>query len=290
MIVFPVSTDWWFLSAPLQFNGISYMQSSKACVNCYIASSYYYVCYISGLSRLTSDPRSAIRKSALEVLFNILKDHGHLFSRQFWINVFSSIIFPIFESVTDKKETKFQEDQSSTYSSAPHRGRNNWDAETSAVAAQNLVNIFVTFFNVVRSQLHGLVSILADLIRSGGKGYASTGVTALMQLVKDLGGRLSEDEWTDLFLALNDSAASTLPGILRLVRTMDSSEMPDHAQAEASDSPSFSGNGFTADESEDDNLQTAAYVVSRMKSHIAALLLILQVLFVSLAIPALNYC
>lgn len=236
----------------------------------------FWIPLLTGLSRLTSDPRSAIRKSALEVLFNILKDHGHLFSHQFWISIFSSVIFPIFESVSDKKETHVQDDQSSPYSSSP--GENNWDSETSAVAAQCLVHIFVSFFNVVRSQLHGLVSILAVLIISTGKGYASTGVAALMCLVKDLGGRLSEDEWMDIFLALNEAAASTLPGILRLVRTMDSSEMPDYAQAHPNDSQMLSGNGFTTDESEDDDLQTAAYIVSRMKSHIAALLLILQVI------------
>jgi hypothetical protein len=38
-----------------------------------------------------------------------------------------------------------------------------------------------------------------------------------------------------------------------------------------------SDHGFTNDDLEDDNLQTAAYVVSRVKSHIAVQLLIVQV-------------
>ncbi|KAL6561983.1 Protein big1 [Orobanche gracilis] len=59
---------------------------------------------MSGLSKLTSDPRAAIRKSALEVLFNILKDHGHLFSQSFWGNVFKCAIFPLFNSIVDGKE------------------------------------------------------------------------------------------------------------------------------------------------------------------------------------------
>ncbi|KAK1374056.1 Brefeldin A-inhibited guanine nucleotide-exchange protein 1 [Heracleum sosnowskyi] len=232
---------------------------------------------LTGLSRLTSDPRSAIRKSALEVLFNILKDHGHLFSRQFWISIFSTVIYPVFESACDYKESHVQE-QSLPSSGSPLPQSQPWDSETVAVAAQCLVDIFVSFYTVVKSQLLGLVSILAIFITSTGKGYASTGVGALMRLVKDLGSRLSEDEWNDIFLALNKTAVSSFPGILRLIRTLDNTEMPDDAKVHLNNSRLSSNNGFDNDDSEDDNLQTAGYIISRIKSHVAALLLILQVI------------
>lgn len=236
----------------------------------------YWMPLLTGLSTLTSDTRSAIRKSALEVLFNILKDHGHLFSRPFWINVFNSVIFPIFKSISVKKETQMNDDQSSPASRSPHADGRTWDSETSTVAAQCLVDLFVSFYNVVKSQLPGLVSILAGFIRSPSQGSASTGVAALMHLAGDLGGRLSEDEWAGIFLALKEAAASTLPGLFKLVRTMDSVEIPDAAQS-YNDSEMLSANGYTNNDYED-NLQTATYIVSRMKSHIAAQLLIMQVI------------
>lgn len=55
---------------------------------------------------------------------------------------------------------------------------------------------------------------------------------------------------------------------------MDRIEVPETAY---NDVEIYSDHGLTNDGPESDNLQTAAYVVSRMKSHIAAQLLIIQV-------------
>ncbi|KAK2984466.1 hypothetical protein RJ640_026953 [Escallonia rubra] len=186
---------------------------------------------VSGLSRLTSDPRSAIRKSALEVLFNILKDHGHLFSRPFWIRVCNTVIFPIFKCLGDKKESQLDVDQSSPASSSPDAEGSTWDSETSTVAAQCLVDLFVRFYDVLRSQLPRLVSIMAGFLRSPSQGSASTGVASLMRLAGDLGGRLSEDEWAGIFTSLKEASASTLPGLSKLVRTMDRIEISGHAHS-----------------------------------------------------------
>lgn len=236
----------------------------------------FWIPLLTGLSKLTSDPRSAIRKSALEVLFNILKDHGHLFSRPFWDTVINSVICPIFKFVCGKKEAQLDNDHLSPASISPQPEGSSWDSETSAVAAQCLVDLFVNFFNVMRSQLAVLVSILTGFIKSPGQGFASTGVAALMRLVGDLGNRLSEDEWAGIFLALKEAAASTVPGFLKLVRIIDGIDMPDVGQSN-NDGEMSSRNGFTNEDSDDDNLQTAAYIVSRMKSHISTQLLIIQV-------------
>jgi brefeldin A-inhibited guanine nucleotide-exchange protein len=242
-----------------------------------VVSSKCLVITVAGLSKLASDPRSAIRKSALEVLFNILNDHGHLFSRSFWITVFNSVIFPIFSGVSDKKDVK---DQDSSTSASPHTERSTWDSETSAVAVQCLVDLFVSFFNVIRSQLQSIVSILMGFVRSPVKGPASTGVASLLRLAGELGSRISEDEWREIFLALKEAAASLLPGFMKVLRIMDDIEMPESPNLYADvDAPS--DHGFTNDDLPDDNLQTAAYVISRVKSHIAVQLLIVQVLSLS---------
>lgn len=229
-----------------------------------------------GLSRLTSDSRSAIRKSALGVLFNILKDHGHLFSRSFWASVFNSVIFPVFKSPSIKKETRSTDAHSPLGSISPHPDGRTWDPETSTVATQCLVDLFVTFYNVMWSQLPEVMSILAGFLKSHGQGSASIGVAAVMRLAGNLGGRLSTDEWADIFSALKEVAASTVPGFLKLVGTMDNIEIPNVFQS-YNVSEILSANGFTHDDSEEDNLHTAAHISSRLKSHIASQLLIIQV-------------
>lgn len=239
----------------------------------------YWIPLLTGLSSLTSDPRLAIRKSALEVLFNILKDHGHLFSRSFWITVINSVIFPVFKFVSDKKENN--NDQSPPASIFSHPEPSTWDSETSSVATRCLIDLFVNFFPVMRAQLTEVVSLLAGLFRNPSHGSASTGVSALMRLVGDLGGMLTEDEWSCIFLSLKETSASMLPGFLKLVRIMDRIEMPNVAQSYSysysyDDGETLTDNG-TTENYEDDNLQTAGYVVSRMKTHISMQLLIMQV-------------
>ncbi|KAK6946553.1 Sec7 domain [Dillenia turbinata] len=232
----------------------------------------FWVPLLSGLSKLTSDPRGTIRKSALEVLFNILKDHGHLFSRQFWNFIFSSVVFPSFNSAREKRYPQTTDDPS-----LPTQLEGSaWDSETSAVAAECLVDLFISFFDVIRCQLSSVVSILTGFIKSPGQDPATSGVAALVHLAGDLCRKLSEDEWRDIFLALKEAAASTLPGFLKALKIMDSIEVPDVSQAHT-DVEVLSDNELTNDDLEDDNLQTAAYVVSKVKNHISVQLQIIQV-------------
>lgn len=225
---------------------------------------------------MTSDPRSAIRKSALEVLFNILKDHGHLFPRLFWINVFKSVIYPIFSPVNDSTDAQVKYDQSSFTSGYIPPDGCLWDSETSVVAAQCLVDLFVNFFDIVRSEFPSVVSIMVGFIKGSGKDPAATGVASVMRLAGDLRGKFFEEDWKVIFLALKEASSSTLPNFLKLLRTMDNIEIST-SQSE-NDMETSSGAGLVNDESEDDNLHTAGYVVSRMKDHIAAQLRIIQVL------------
>ncbi|KAL4384627.1 hypothetical protein GQ457_15G011890 [Hibiscus cannabinus] len=232
-------------------------------------------CYVSGLSKLTSDSRLAIRKSSLEVLFNILNDHGHLFSRTFWLGVFSSVVLPIFNGVCEKGDKAVQTEQDSATAESPHPDGSTWDIETFTVASQCLVDLFISFYDVLRPQLSDVVYILTGYLRSSVQGPASIGVAAMSRLTGKLGSRLSEDEWREIFLALKEAATSTLPGFKKLLRTMDDIKVP-HNSKSYSNTETGSDHGLTNDDLEDDNLQTVAYVVSRMKSHISIQQLILQ--------------
>ncbi|KAK9667084.1 hypothetical protein RND81_14G231700 [Saponaria officinalis] len=238
----------------------------------------YWMPLLTGLSKLTSDTRLAIRKSALEVLFNILKDHGSLFSRPFWDVIFKLIIFPIFSSGRDDKDdNEVNTDQSMQSSRNSSLQESSWDSETSSVAAECLVDLFVTFFSVVRSQLPNAVTLLTSFIKTPGKGPVKTGISALVRLTNELGARLSEDDWRGIFIALKDAAGSTIPGFLKLLRTMDSIKIPDGAQSYGGFETS-SDYEKNSNDLDDDHLRTAAYVVSRMKSHISLQLVIIQVI------------
>ncbi|KAK9033896.1 hypothetical protein V6N11_050077 [Hibiscus sabdariffa] len=233
----------------------------------------YWGPLLTGLSKLTSDSRLAIRRSSLEVLFNILNDHGHLFSQTFWLGVFSSVVLPIFNGVCEKRDKAVKAEQDSATAESPHRDGSTWDTETSTVASQCLVDLFISFYDVLRPHLSDVVYILTGYLGSSIQDSASIGVAAMCRLTGQLGSRFSEDEWREIFLSVKEAATSTLPGFKKLLRTMDDIKVPHNSQL---NSETNSDHGLTNDDVEDENLQVVAYVVSRMKSHISIQQLILQ--------------
>lgn len=228
------------------------------------------------MSRITSDSRTAIQKRSLEVIFDILKDHGHLFSSSFWIVVFNSVVLPMFNCLCYNRETKTDDDQSLSVSNPDI---STWDSETSTMATHSLVELFVSYFDALRSELPSVVSILTVLIRNPVQISVNTGLNALLRLTGELGKRLSEEDWKVICLALKEAIASTLPGFMRVLRIMDNIELPDNSQIDTDTE------GASDDHIEDDKLQTAAYVVSRIKSHISLQLLIIQVHTPILSLP-----
>jgi len=136
------------------------------------------------------------------------------------------------------------------------------------MAAQYLVDLFVSFFTVIRSQLSSVVSLLAGLIRSPAQGPTVAGVGALLRLADELGDRFSENEWKEIFLAVNEAASLTLSSFMKTLRTMD--DIPDEDTLSDQD---FSNE----DDIDEDSLQTMSYVVARTKSHITVQLQVVQV-------------
>ncbi|XP_011088730.1 brefeldin A-inhibited guanine nucleotide-exchange protein 1 isoform X1 [Sesamum indicum] len=227
---------------------------------------HFWFPLLSGLSRLTSDPRPPIRRCAMEVLFNILKDHGHLFPQPFWASVFESAIFPLFSFTCNIEEPEKDDNHYSPEPGSQLPDESLWESETNAVAVECLSDLFVHFFDLVRPQLRQVVSILVRFIRSPAQGPSSAGTAALIRSAAELRGKLSAEEWLDIFLCLEEAAKSSLTGLTELLKSMNRIEVPD-----------FAYQNDVVDDFEDENLQTVAYIVSRMKSHIAVQLLIMQV-------------
>ncbi|XP_019086127.1 PREDICTED: brefeldin A-inhibited guanine nucleotide-exchange protein 4-like isoform X2 [Camelina sativa] len=229
----------------------------------------YWVPLLTGLSKQASDPRPAIRKRSIEVLFNILTDHGHLFTRPFWTGIFSSIILPVFNNnIRSKTDMLFEESVESPSSAASQdTEETTWDSETSTLALQLLVDLLVFFFSSVRSQLPSVLSILIGFIKSPFQGSTGSGISVLLRLADGLSRSAYENEWTEIFLALKEAASLTFAGFMKVLRTMDDIE----------DVETVSGQSVNKDDLDDDSLHIMSYVVSRTKKHIDVLSQIVEV-------------
>jgi len=237
---------------------------------------FIYVCdtIFSGLSKLTSDSRPTIRKGALEVLFDILKDHGHLFSRSFWINIFKSVINPMFG------RAGHMHDQVSPGDSFKQLEEDSWNSETDTVAAQCLADLFVKFSDVLHPELGNVLDILASFIRSPYQQSSNTGITALLHLMDNVGGEFSETEWREVLLLLKKKAALSLPVFSRIVDIIHKVEVPSGTPT-YSDAEQYSDDESINEDEEDAHMEAASYAVVRMTGHIAVQLLIAKVLLAS---------
>ncbi|GJM90484.1 hypothetical protein PR202_ga06766 [Eleusine coracana subsp. coracana] len=230
---------------------------------------YFWVPLLAGLARLTADSRPTIRKGAVEVLFDILKDHGHLFSQSFWANIFESVIYPLFGS-----ESFIPNGHNSSVNSPED---DSWNFETRMVAIKCLADLYITFFEVMRPELSRVTSVVTNFIRSPYKQSASTGLSVFQLLTEGLASKLSKEEWEKILLCFKESAAHTFVVFDKIVRMMQNIEIPDRNES-YSEAEQYSDNDIYNADEEEANMETASYAIVRMRNHISLQLLIVQVL------------
>jgi hypothetical protein len=176
-----------------------------------------------GLSELTFDPRPDVRKSSLEVLFDTLRYHGHLFSPALWERVFDSVLFPIFDYVrrasvrSADRSVSFKSEQSAGEPSPSERRESLemdvWLYETCTLALQLVVDLFVKFYAVVDPLLPRILQLLTGFIKRPHQSLAAIGVAAFVRLLSSAGALFSPADWDAVLAALRDAGSSTLPDL-----------------------------------------------------------------------------
>ncbi|KAG8070129.1 hypothetical protein GUJ93_ZPchr0006g41232 [Zizania palustris] len=225
---------------------------------------YFWVPLLAGLARLTTDTRPTIRKGAVEVLFDILKDHGHLFSQSFWRNIFESVIYPLFssDSSTTNGHINITEDDS-------------WNFETKTIAVKCLVDLYITFFDVMRPELDRVTSVVTSFIRSPYKQSASTGLSVFQRLTEGLASKLTREEWKEILLCFKESSAHAFAVFDKIVMMMQDIQIPDRNEP-YSEAERYSDHDIYNEDEEEANMEIASYAIIKMRNHMAQQLLVIQ--------------
>lgn len=183
---------------------------------------YFWFPLLVGLSELSFDPRPDIRKSALDILFDTLRFHGHLFSLGLWERVFDSVLFPIFDSVrramdppVEKRESEgFDLEQTEVEVDA-------WLYETCTLALQLVVDLFVKFYGVVNPLVGKILHLLTGFIKRSHQSLAAIGVAAFVRLISNAGKLFSDEKWAEVLSALKEAAQETLPDVAKVVESAE---------------------------------------------------------------------
>lgn len=210
---------------------------------------YFWFPLLAGLSELTFDPRPEIRRSALEVLFDILKFHGDNFSPGFWARVYDSILLPIFDHVraevggqgeeeggggtarrdngTDKSADSadhYAVDAAGIRFKPPRRDHRSdidaWLHQTCQHCLELVVDLTVQFYASVTQAptvLPRFLTLLTSLAARPHEALAACGIGALSRLLLSAGHLFDADAWDLAVGALARVTRETLPDVRALV-------------------------------------------------------------------------
>ena len=167
---------------------------------------------LAGLSELTFDLRPEIRKSSLQVLFDTLRNHGHLFSLPLWEKVFDSVLFPIFDYVRHAIDPSGGSSQGQNAENDPAElDQDAWMYETCTLALQLVVDLFVKFYDTVNPLLKKVLSLLTSFIKRPHQSLAGIGIAAFVRLMSSAGSVFVDEKWLEVVLSLKEVTTVTLP-------------------------------------------------------------------------------
>ncbi|KAI3498366.1 hypothetical protein L1887_34139 [Cichorium endivia] len=173
---------------------------------------YFWFPLLTGLSELSFDQRPEIRKTALEALFNTLRNHGHHFSLPLWERVFDSVLFPIFDYVRHAIDPSNNTPAEQGIDGYPDDlDQDTWLYETCTLALQLIVDLFVNFYRTVNPLLNKVLKLLVSFIKRPHQSLAGIGIAAFVRLMSNSGELFDDDKWVQVVLSLKEAAILTLP-------------------------------------------------------------------------------
>ncbi|KAI3719383.1 hypothetical protein L6452_20280 [Arctium lappa] len=179
---------------------------------------YFWFPLLAGLSELSFDSRPEIRESALEALFDTLRNHGHHFSLPLWERVFDSVLFPIFDYVRHAIDPSGENSsEQGIDGDVDELDQDSWLYETCTLALQLVVDLFVNFYDTVNPLLKKVLMLLVSFIKRPHQSLAGIGIAAFVRLMSNAGELFSDDKWLEVVSSLKEAANATLPDFLFLL-------------------------------------------------------------------------
>jgi len=146
----------------------------------------------------------------LQVLFDTLRNHGHLFSLALWERVFESVLFRIFDYVRHAFDPSAETGQGAS-SDIPEFYEDSWIYGTCTLSLELVVDLFIKFYPTVNPLLRKVLMLLVSFIRRPHQSLAGIGIAAFVRLVSNAGSLFSDEKWLEVVLSLKEATTGTLP-------------------------------------------------------------------------------
>ncbi|XP_059651532.1 brefeldin A-inhibited guanine nucleotide-exchange protein 2-like [Cornus florida] len=237
---------------------------------------YFWFPLLAGLSELSFDPRPEIRKSALQFLFDTLRNYGHLFSLPLWERVFESVLFPIFDYVRHGIEPSGGNSPGQgTDSDTGELDQDSWLYETCTLALQLVVDLFIKFYSTVNPLLRKVLVLLVSFIKRPHQSLAGIGIAAFVRLMSSAGAFFSDDKWLEVVMSLKEAVNTTFPDFSYILDVDNMVRSHDEASSRENDGEATASDTLD-DDSESLRRHSLYAAISDAKCRAAVLLLLIQ--------------
>ncbi|XP_047946268.1 brefeldin A-inhibited guanine nucleotide-exchange protein 2-like [Salvia hispanica] len=172
---------------------------------------YLWFPLLAGLSELSFDPRPEIRKSAVQLLFDTLRNYGQHFSLTLWEKIFESVLFRIFDDARRAIDPSSDESAHIDNGNMEELGQDSWLYETCTLALQLVVDLFVNFYDTVHPLLKKVLMLMVSFIKCPHQSLGGIGIAAFVRLMSNAGEMFSEDKWLDVVSSLKEASNGTRP-------------------------------------------------------------------------------
>ncbi|KAG9160098.1 hypothetical protein Leryth_022706 [Lithospermum erythrorhizon] len=167
---------------------------------------------LAGLSKLSFETPPEIRKSALQVLFETLRNYGHHFSLPLWEKIFDSVLFPIFDTMGEGIDPSREDPEEPAIDGDTNElDKDAWLHETCMLALQLIVDLFVKFYETINPLSRKVLMLLALFTKRPHQSLAGIGIAAFVRLIRNAGKHFPEDKWLEVVLTLQGTTKATLP-------------------------------------------------------------------------------
>lgn len=212
------------------------------------------------------------------MLFETLRNHGHLFSLPLWERVFESVLFPIFDYVRHTIDPSGDNTPGQGVDSdLGELDQDAWLYETCTLALQLVVDLFVKFYNTVSPLLRKVLMLLVSFIKRPHQSLAGIGIAAFVRLMSNAGNLFSDKKWLEVAESLKEAAKATLPDFSYLVNE-DCMARSLEIAAKGQINGESSGSGMPDDDSENLRAQHIFACIADAKCRAAVQLLLIQVM------------
>lgn len=152
------------------------------------------------------------------MLFETLRNHGHLFSLPLWEKVFESVLFPIFDYVRHAIDPSGENSpEQEIDNDLDDLDQDSWLYETCTLALQLVVDLFVKFYNTVNPLLIKVLMLLVSFIKRPHQSLAGIGIAAFVRLMSNAGNLFSDEKWFEVVSSLKEAANATLPDFASII-------------------------------------------------------------------------